>query len=143
MTRINWGARTKGRTLQLGGWCLPQINTANSILHLCAHTKNIMSDKYAVYILASKKNGVLYVGVTNNLWRRFVEHKYHQGSVFVRKYAIDRLVFYQSFYNVKEAIAQEKRLKRWWRAWKIRLIEELNPEWEDLSKNWHGIDEVF
>lgn len=93
-----------------------------------------MFDKYAVYILASKKNGVLHVGVTNNLWRRFGEHKHHAGSQFVRKYAVDRLAYSQSFYNVTEVIAQEKRLKKWRRTWKIRLIEGLNPEWEDLRK---------
>jgi putative endonuclease len=61
---------------------------------------------------------------------------------FVKKYAIDRLVFYENFEDVHEAIAHEKRLKKWRRDWKIRLVEIENPDWEDLSKNWHGLDEI-
>jgi len=87
---------------------------------------------YFVYILASRMNGTLYVGVTNDLARRTEEHRQGIAAGFTRKHAIHRLVYAESFEEIEEAIAMEKRLKRWRRAWKIQLIEKSNPEWRDL-----------
>ena len=86
----------------------------------------------AVYILASKKNGVLYIGVTSELKRRVWEHREGIGAVFTRKYHVHRLVYYEPHPNMESAIVREKRLKKWERAWKVRLIEAMNPEWRDL-----------
>jgi putative endonuclease len=85
-----------------------------------------------VYILASRIGGTLYIGVTNDLVRRVYEHR--QGSVrgFTKKYEVHRLVHFEQFDDVENAIRRENRLKSWNRAWKIRLIEETNPHWIDL-----------
>ena len=87
---------------------------------------------YYVYILASQKNGTLYAGVTNNLGERVFAHKDGRGSAFTSKYGVKRLVYYEPFEDVTYAIAHEKRLKGWRRAWKIKLIETMNPGWDDL-----------
>jgi len=93
---------------------------------------------YYVYILASKRNGTLYVGVTNNLERRVYEHKMHLVSGFTDKYNVTLLVWYKTTTDISSAIKREKDIKKWNRAWKLRLIEEENPEWEDLSKDFSG-----
>jgi putative endonuclease len=87
---------------------------------------------YWVYILASKIGGTLYIGVTSDLVRRVYEHKSKVVPGFSNKYSVDRLVYFEQFSDVESAIRREKRLKKWNRAWKIRLIEELNPNWDDL-----------
>ncbi len=87
---------------------------------------------YWVYILASRKNGTLYIGVTNNLARRIFEHRQGRGSRFVRKYRVTRLVYVEPYEDVALAIQREKTMKEWPRAWKIRQIEGGNPEWNDL-----------
>ena len=87
---------------------------------------------YWVYILASKRNGTLYVGVTNDLARRVAQHRAGTGASFTRKYGVTRLVHAQPFEDIEYAIAQEKRLKKWPRTWKIRIIEQDNPGWRDL-----------
>ena len=92
-----------------------------------------MGGSFFVYILASKKNGTLYVGVTNDLARRMTEHKAKLVPGFTRQYSIDRLVYFETFESILEARARERALKCWRRAWKITLIEKLNPEWNDLS----------
>ncbi len=89
--------------------------------------------EYTVYILASKKDGVLYIGMTNDLNRRLEEHKSGQVKGFTEKYWVHKLVHYERFKDVREAIAREKILKSWKREWKIELIEESNPDWIDLS----------
>ena len=87
---------------------------------------------YWVYILANKRGGTLYVGVTNSLERRIAEHKAKEVPGFTKWYGVDRLVYFQGFGEVTAASRYEKQLKRWRRAWKIRLIEAENPEWSDL-----------
>lgn len=89
---------------------------------------------YYVYILASKKDGVLYIGITNSLERRVLEHKSKQLKSFTERYFVHRLVYYEYYHDVNEAIYREKCLKRWKRDWKIRLIEKENPNWDDLCK---------
>ena len=88
---------------------------------------------YYVYILASRRNGTLYIGVTNSLQKRLEEHRRGKGSSFVKTYGVYRLVYVEAFERADEAIAREKQLKRWKRDWKIELIERENPEWRDLS----------
>ena len=86
----------------------------------------------AVYILASRMNGTLYIGVTSDLVRRVWEHKNDLVEGFTQRYGVHRLVWYELHVTMEAAILQEKRLKEWRRAWKLRLIQRINPEWEDL-----------
>jgi putative endonuclease len=88
---------------------------------------------FFVHILASKRDGTLYIGVTNNLVRRVAEHKAKLVPGFTRKYGVDLLVYFEGFDSILEARTREHALKRWRRAWKIELIEKLNPDWRDLS----------
>lgn len=85
-----------------------------------------------VYILASKKNGTLYVGVTSKPLKRIFEHKEGAVDGFTKEYGVKDLVYYEVHESMEEAIKREKRLKEWQRAWKIVLIEDFNPEWKDL-----------
>jgi putative endonuclease len=85
-----------------------------------------------VYILASKRNGTLYVGVTSNLVKRVWEHKNNVVEGFTKQYDVHRLAWYEQHTTMESAIAREKALKEWKRAWKLRLIERANPEWHDL-----------
>jgi len=89
----------------------------------------------AVYILASKRNGTLYVGVTSNLASRIEAHRLELVDGFTRKYDVKALVYFELHADMYEAIQREKRIKKWNRAWKIQLIEQANPEWKDLSEH--------
>ena len=88
-----------------------------------------------IYIVASRTR-VLYVGVTNDLWRRAKEHKEGVSPGFTSKYRVKRLVYFEEFEDIRDAIRREKQLKGWTRARKIELIESRNPTWEDFSANW-------
>ena len=87
---------------------------------------------YYVYILASKRNGTLYIGVTNNLRRRIDEHKQKITQGFTSKYNVGMLVWFDSTESIESALVKEKQLKKWNRVWKIKIIEEKNFEWKDL-----------
>lgn len=87
---------------------------------------------YYVYILASQKNGTTYIGITNDLARRTFEHREKTVKGFTEKHRIVRLVYYEEYSDVRDAILREKRMKKWNRLWKIQLIENDNPEWRDL-----------
>jgi putative endonuclease len=87
---------------------------------------------FYVYLLASRRHGTLYLGVTNDLVRRVYEHKSASTSGFTARYGVDRLVWFETYDDPAIAISREKELKKWRRDWKIRLIEEQNPEWGDL-----------
>jgi putative endonuclease len=87
---------------------------------------------YWTYIMASGQHGTLYVGITGDLSRRVFEHKQGLGSAFVRRHHVTRLVWYEEYPDPTSAIRREKQLKKWHRAWKTRLIEEMNPLWIDL-----------
>ena len=89
-------------------------------------------NRYYVYILASKRNGTLYIGVTSNLIKRIYEHKNNLIEGFTKKYNIHNLVYYEITEDVNSAITREKQLKIWKRNWKIELIEKNNPGWKDL-----------
>ena len=88
-----------------------------------------------VYMLASKKGGVLYIGVTSNLVKRICEHKNNSVKGFTQKYNVHNLVWFELHETMDSAISREKKLKRWMRDWKITLIEKGNPEWVDLYSN--------
>lgn len=94
-----------------------------------------MDKRAYVYILASKPFGTLYTGAARDLIARVAQHKTGQGSVFTSKYGVTRLVWFEAYEDLGEAIAFERRLKRWRRDWKISLIERNNPYWIDLSLN--------
>ena len=93
---------------------------------------------YFVYILASRRHGTLYIGVTNNLGTRLEQHRNGLGSEFVKKYGVYRLVYIEPYENAEDAIRREKQLKKWNRDWKIALIEKSNPNWDDLFDSLLG-----
>ncbi len=89
----------------------------------------------AVYILSNKRNGTLYIGATSHLVRRVFEHKSNAVDGFSKKYQTHTLVYYEQHHTMADALLREKQMKQWKRAWKIRLIEEQNPYWNDLYQN--------
>lgn len=89
-------------------------------------------NQYYIYIMSNRKNGVLYIGVTNNLIRRVFEHREHQAKGFTDKYNLTRIVYYEVASDITSAITREKQLKAWRRQWKIDLINKANPDWSDL-----------
>jgi len=91
-----------------------------------------MPKQPAVYILASKRNGTLYIGVTSDLKKRAWEHKNDQVDGFSKKYGVHDLVYYELHENMVSAITREKQIKKWNRAWKLELIEKENSDWRDL-----------
>ena len=91
---------------------------------------------FYVYILTNMKNGTLYIGFTNDLYRRMVEHKGKLVKGFSQKYGLDMLVYFEEYESSSEAFERERQLKKWNRAWKIELIEKTNPNWLDLAKTW-------
>lgn len=93
--------------------------------------------QYFVYILASKIRGTLYLGITNDLQKRVYEHKLGLKKGFTQKYGVSQLMYFETFQSVNDAIDREKNLKKWKRDWKIRLIEEVNKKWLDLSGDWY------
>ncbi len=98
-----------------------------------------MPNQYFVYILTNKYNKILYVGFTDDIQRRIDEHKNKIYDGFTKKYNVDKLVYFETHLNIEEVQLQEKRLKRWRREWKIKLIEKMNPDWNDLSENFDKI----
>ncbi len=97
-----------------------------------SQSTNKMERDYFTYILSNKPYGTLYIGVTNDLLGRVYQHKKKLVKGFTKKYSVNRLVYYESCGDINAAIQREKRLKKWNRQWKIRLIEDFNPEWKDL-----------
>ena len=91
-----------------------------------------INKQFYVYILASKRNGTLYIGVTSDIVNRVWEHKNGLVDGFTKKYGIKMLVYYENHEDIENAIIREKQIKKWRRAWKLKLIEEKNPEWCDL-----------
>ena len=94
-----------------------------------------MERQPCVYLLASKRNGTLYAGVTSNLVKRVWEHKQHVVEGFTKKYGVTDLVWYEVHETMESAICREKAIKNWKRAWKINLIESANPQWKDLYED--------
>jgi putative endonuclease len=92
----------------------------------------MMEKEFYVYILANKRNGTLYPGVSSDLIKRIWQHKNELLEGFTKKYTVKNLVYYEVHNNIENALNREKRIKKWRRAWKLKLIEENNPEWQDL-----------
>ena len=88
---------------------------------------------YYVYFLTSYDNSVFYVGVTNDLIRRVIEHKIHRNDGFTSQYGVNKLVYFETYSNVEDAIKREKQVKRYKRLWKVNLVNSINAEWDDLS----------
>jgi putative endonuclease len=88
--------------------------------------------RYFLYIVASQRKGTLYVGVTGNLAARVGEHRDHLLEGFTKRYGVHRLIWFEEFSDIHDAIAREKRIKKWRRAWKVELVEKMNPDWIDL-----------
>ena len=97
-----------------------------------------MARTYHVYILASRRNGTMYIGVTGNLAQRVWQHREGIIDGFTKRYGVTMLVYAEAFTEVTEAIAREKALKKWRRGWKLQLIESGNPEWQDLFETIHN-----
>lgn len=95
-----------------------------------------MPNSYWVYMMTNKRRTTVYTGVTNSIRRRVSEHRLGVGSDFTDRYNLQHLVYYELFTDVNQAIAHEKRIKRWKRAWKDELIMRDNPEWTDLAAGW-------
>jgi putative endonuclease len=91
-----------------------------------------------VYIMTNQRDGTLYIGVTNNLVRRVWEHREGVGSLFVRRYGLTRLVYFEQHHDIRVAIQRETSLKHWSRAWKVRLLAAQNPDWHDLYPSLLG-----
>ena len=94
-----------------------------------------MDKQFCVYILASQKNGTLYIGVTSELVKRIWQHKNKQVDSFTKKYEVTRLVYYEVHENAASAIQREKQIKKWNRRWKLHIIEGMNPAWRDLYED--------
>ena len=94
-----------------------------------------MNKKFCVYLLANKRNGTLYIGVTSDLIKRIWQHKEGLADSFTKKYDVKKLVYYEQHDTAESAIHREKRLKEWKRQWKLELIEKFNPKWDDLYAN--------
>ena len=92
-----------------------------------------MKNRFFVYVLANRRRGVLYIGVTNDLIRRLAQHRARSVAGFTKTYGIIMLVYYEEYSSILEARTREATIKRWRRAWKIELIEKLNPDWRDLA----------
>jgi putative endonuclease len=90
--------------------------------------------QYYVYILSNRRYGVLYVGVTSDLTRRMLETRQKLADGFTKSYGVIQLVYFEQFSSVTEARARERSLKRWRRSWKLKLVDEFNPDWQDLTK---------
>ncbi|MBN9569153.1 MAG: GIY-YIG nuclease family protein [Alphaproteobacteria bacterium] len=96
-----------------------------------------MSKSYYVYILANKRNGTLYIGVTNDLERRVWEHKQGLAEGFTKKYGVKMLVYFEDFGSIHDAIHRETQMKKYRREWKLNLIQQKNAVWRDLSEGWY------
>lgn len=96
--------------------------------------------RYDVYILANRRYGVLYVGVTNDLLRRMSQDRMKAVAGFTKEYGVIRLVYFEEYASITEARARERSLKRWRRAWKLALVDKLNPKWRDLTEEHFVLD---
>lgn len=114
-------------------WTLPFHSTTERHSREGGNLRHdIMDKQFYVYILASKRNGTLYIGITSGLVQRIWQHKNKMVEGFTQKYNVNKLVYYEVHPNAESAITREKQVKKWRRSWKIRLIEEKNPDWKDL-----------
>jgi putative endonuclease len=108
------------------------LESSLSIQALSQSAKDCSMKQPAVYIMASQRNGTLYTGVTANLFQQIWQHREDVVEGFTRRYGVKMLVWYEQHESMSGAIAREKAIRKWNRAWKLRLIEERNPHWQDL-----------
>ena len=140
--RVNWGANAANiDIISAVNVVTPCVLVDDRIMSLSALATPItelglvrMKESY-VYILASKYNGTLYIGITSDLVKRVWEHKSKFVAGFTAQYNVTKLVYYEMFNDIQLAAAREKRLKEWKRQWKIDLIQKMNPDWQDLYHN--------
>jgi len=131
-TRAAWQSQATSKRV-LGS----ELRLLRSLRSLAmTHNRNMANKQYCIYILTNSRRTVLYTGVTNNLERRFSEHKSKLGSAFTKKYNVDQLVYYECGDDINTAIAREKQIKAGSRQDKIDLINNMNSEWKDLSKEF-------
>jgi putative endonuclease len=131
---------TMGKCGQFGGgrtlYFVIPVKTGTQKIHAPDHAYQYAWKKAVTftfwYILASKRNGTLYIGVTSSLAERVWSHKNNRGSSFTRQYHVHRLVYFEHHKDIETAIAREKSMKKWRRKWKLELIEKFNPEWRDF-----------
>ena len=109
---------------------------------LIGHLKS-MERKGYIYFMTNASNKVLYIGVTNSLKRRLSEHSDGAGSVFTSKYKCSKLVYYESFPDIEQAIVREKQLKHFTRAWKDELVNSINPDWHDLGQSLIADPDIY
>lgn len=98
--------------------------------------------QYFIYIMANSSNSTIYTGVTNDLESRILQHKLKINGGFTSKYNIEKLVYFEKYHHINDAIEREKQLKNWKRIWKNELIEKDNPEWKDLSEGWYADEDL-
>jgi len=113
-------------------YAVPGLPVPSEVEGIRDLTSKKMERMFYVYILASKKDGVLYTGMTNNLVERIHAHRLKMFSKFTSKYHVTKLVYFEEIDNVYDAYSRERRIKNWKRQWKIDLLENFNPEWKDL-----------
>jgi len=125
------------------------LHLCTVMLNLFQHPLIIFADgmpellyTYYVYIISNKHHTTFYVGVTNDIKRRMLEHKAGIGSSFSKKYNLTELLYYEKHDNINVAISYEKNLKNWHRQWKINLIKKVNPEMKDIAEAWFDDDQV-
>jgi putative endonuclease len=116
--------------------CRHSCEGRNPVVGTRGQGAGILMSSYYVYILASKKNGTIYTGVTGDIYGRTYQHKSDAIEGFTKKYGVHTLVYYEEFDNPEAAINREKCIKRWKRDWKLNLIETTNPEWADLFERF-------
>ena len=114
--------------------CHPRVGGGPGIFMYCSGA-DMPAKSYWIYMLASQKNGTLYIGVTSDLIRRVYEHRNHLLEGFTKEYDVSRLVYYEEYDDIGLALTREKQLKKWNRAWKLKLIESNNPSWKDLYED--------
>jgi putative endonuclease len=131
--------RHDGNTFDLTGWC----GTVDSdYFATSTTTRTPMRKGGCVYIMSNYERTTLYIGVTNNLERRVLEHKAGRGSEFTHRYALTHLLYFEEFPDITAAIRREKQLKNWHRDWKLNLIREQNPTFADLAREWYTPNDV-
>jgi len=116
------------------------MSSRTNVRDLCIKFMNMRDNNYCIYILTNWSNKVLYIGVTNNLQRRLYEHKNKLIDGFTKKYNLNKLVYYECFSNINDAIRREKELKKWRREKKNNLVENMNPDWKDLGFEFEDLD---
>ena len=132
MSTVHWYCHSRPASVTFAPAVIPAKAGIHEFKIVSVKSGGVLMASYYVYILASRKSGTLYIGVTNDLVRRVYEHKKGLVGGFTKKYKVHKLVFFEEADDVNGAIIREKQMKKWNRNWKVELIEKGNPEWKDL-----------